>query len=246
MAAVSRVPIAAVSLLTMLALGACGADGGTSERADAPEPTPTNVSTPAATATPDPTPTTAPTQHGEPHQGRHQGRQKVGALAPRTRTAADAHLLDADRLPTFGGRTWTVDTKRPEGAVGACQKTDLGTIGAMEAVSRTYTADDGLAATQVVARFADARSAWRAHQVLVAWRDDCESRVRHAAVGPLKPVTVHTGTGDSYRGSFRARSASLGILCTGSYLTLVEVAGAEYPTSWDPARVVVRRIARTF
>jgi hypothetical protein len=72
--------------------------------------------------------------------------------------------------------------------------------------------------------------------------------VQHAAVGPLEPVSVRTGTGDSYRGSFRARSAGLGILRTGSYLTLVEVAatGAGYPTRWDPARVAVRRIARTF
>src|SRR5699024_3508249 len=39
MTGVSRVPLAAVSLLTVLALGGCGADGGTPERAAAPDPT---------------------------------------------------------------------------------------------------------------------------------------------------------------------------------------------------------------
>jgi len=115
-------------------------------------------------------------------------------------------------------------------------------------VSRTFTAADGLAATQVVARFADAKSAWRAHQVLTAWRDDCESRVARSQIGPLEPITVHTGTADGYRGSVRTRAGSLGILRAGDYLTVVEITASDdrYPTSWDPARKAVRRIARTF
>ncbi len=59
---------------------------------------------------------------------------------------------------------------------------------------------------------------------------------------------MHAGTADTYRGSFRSRSTGLGILRSGRFLTVVEVAAGEsrYPTSWDPARVAVRRIARTF
>lgn len=240
MAAVSRVPLAVVSVLTTLALGACGSDGGTPNDAAAPAPT-----HPAhhESATPTATPTARPTSAREHH------RHKVGTLGPRTRTstADDVHLLAADRLPTIGGRAWTVGDGT-DGAVGACQKTPLDTIGAMSATSRSYHADDGLTASQVVAEFPDAKSAWRAHQVLLSWRDDCESRVKHAAVGPLEPITVHTGTADSYRGSFTARSAGLGILRAGSYLTLVEItaSGDRYPTTWDPARKAVRRIARTF
>lgn len=243
MAPVSRVPIAVVSLVTVLALAGCG-DGGTAERSAAPEPAQGRAhsmrATPDPTTTPTATPTAAPTHHHRRH--------KVGTLAPRTRTAADAHLLDADRLPTVGGRGWTVDTKPAAGAVGGCQKTDLTTIGAVDTVTRTYTADDGVAATQVVARFADAKSAWRAHQVLTAWRDDCETRIDRSDVGPLEPITVRTGTADGYRGSFRTRAAGLGILRAGDYLSLVEITagGDRYPTSWDPARKAVRRIARTF
>jgi hypothetical protein len=239
MAAVSRVPLAIVSLVTVLAISGCG-DRGTPERAAAPEPS--QARTHSMRATPDPT--TTPTAAPSPHHRRH----KVGSLAPRTRTVADDHLLDADRLPSVGGRTWTVDAKPAAGAVGACQKTDLATIGAVEAVSRTFTAADGLAATQVVARFADAKSARRAHQVLTAWRDDCESRVARSEIGPLEPITVHTGTADGYRGSVRTRTGGLGILRAADYLTVVEITAADgrYPTSWDPARKAVRRIARTF
>lgn len=247
MAAVSRVPIAVVSLVTVLALGGCG-DRGTPERAVAPEPTQGRTHSMRATPDPTTTPSAAPTAAPTATPTRHHRRHKVGTLAPRTRTATDAHLLGAARLPSVGGRAWTVATKPAAGTVGGCQKTDLTTIGAVDTVNRTFTADDGVAATQVVARFADARSAWRAHRVLAAWRDDCEDRVDRSEIGPLEPISVRTGTADGYRGSFRSRSAGLGILRTGDYLTLVEItAGDErYPTSWDPARKAVRRIARTF
>ena len=241
MTAVSRVPIAVVSLVTALALAGCG-DGGTPERAAAPAPRPSHAHTTTPKPTPSPSATTAPTEHHHRH--------KVGTLAPRTRTSttAEAHLLDADRLPAVGGRAWTVGAEPAGDAVGDCQKTDLTTIGAVDSVGRTFTAADGLAATQVVARFADARSALRAHRVLAAWRDDCETRVERSEIGPLEPITVHAGSADGYRGSFRARAAGLGILRAGAYLTLVEVTAADnrYPDSWDPARVAVRRIARTF
>ncbi|WP_395658525.1 hypothetical protein [Nocardioides sp.] len=252
--------LAAVTLVAAVA-AACGSDGGTTGGAAAPDPTspaPTSSapasSAPTSSSRASATPSSAPgrpTHRRDRHQGDDQGRHKVGSLgSPTDRSDAEAHLLAADRLPRVAGRTWTVGTTTSDDTapVGGCQKTPLGTIGAVEAVHRTYTAGAGLTATQVVGRFADARSAWRAHQVLVAWRDDCESRVDEASVGPLRPVTVPTGTADSYRGTFAARAAGLGVLRTGSYVTLVEVStrGDDYPTSWDPTRVAVRRIARTF
>ena len=260
MARMTRVTLALL-LAGIVTLGGCGSDdAGPSAGAaatDSPRSRPSAsapASAPTSSSTPSPTPaptsssasTTAPTRSPALAARRH-GHRKAGELAPLSRSA-ETHLLDADRLPTVGGRAWDVTADAPAGRVGACQKTDLATIGATAAASRSFRAADGVTATQVVARFADAKSAWRAHQVLVAWRDDCESRVDGASVGPLRPVTVTTGTGDSYRGRFAAREAGLGVLRTGSYLTLVEVSarGAGYPTSWDPTRVAVRRIARTF
>lgn len=235
------------TLAASFALAACGSG----EETSAPQQ-PVASSRPATSQqSPTSTPSSAPAPGSEApaaSTGPHGGRHKVGTLRPRLRTNDAVHLLDADRLPSIGGRAWALEAQPAEGAVGACQKTDLAGIGAVDAVSRTFTADDGLAATQVVARFADAKSAWRAHQVLTAWRDDCEERVKRAEIGPLTPITVHAGAADGYRGSFRARSAGLGILRSGDYLALVEVTAADdrYPSSWDPARVAVRRIARTF
>lgn len=252
MASMSRVTVAllaAAALGLTLGLGACGTDSGTSPDAGPARHSGSSAAATPATVTPTPTPTPTTTQSAGT-----TARHKVGTLGPRSRAAADAHLIAADRLPVIGGRAWALGTSGPEepdaGAVGPCQKTALGTLGAVEATRRTFTAPDGLTATQVVGRFADSRSAWRAHEVLTSWRDDCESRVARATVGPLRPVTVHAGSADSYRASFgtRPRASGLGILRTGSYLTLVEVTagGDRYPTAWDPARVAVRRIARTF
>jgi hypothetical protein len=246
----------AVTLAASVGVSGCGSD----DRPDAaPRParatesaTPTAAPTPAASSAADSASTTPSTAHSAPSS---PGRHKVGALQPRTRAAAPTHLLEAAQLPAVADRAWTVSGTRPEDpvadpAVGACQKTPLGTIGAVEAVRRTFRAAAGQTATQVVARFADAKSAWRAHRVLVAWRDDCESRRSDATVGRLLPVTVVTGTASSYRASYgaRPRASGLGILRTGAYLTVVEVTTApeSYPTSWDPVRVAVRRIARTF
>ncbi len=132
---------------------------------------------------------------------------------------------------------------------GACHKTGLGTIGALESVQRIFDAE-GATATQVVARFADSKSAWRAQEVLEAWREDCAERLADTkvSVGPFEEVLVRVGTGASYRAAFRKRASGLGILRTGAYLTVVEITadGGHYPADWEPARVAVRRIARTF
>jgi hypothetical protein len=249
----------ALTLATTVLLAGC-ATGDEPGAAPAGPDTPAATS-PGATGTPatspspsDPPPATAPTRTPRDH--------KTGALGPRARTqSVDAHLLAADRMPAVGDGPWTIASTAPEDpsaaeAVGACQKTALGTIGAMSSVRRTFTGPHGITATQVVAVFPDSRSAWRAHGVLAAWRDDCEQRLDfpRAVVGPLQQVRVHAGTGDSYRAAYGRkarggmRAAGLGILRTGSYLTVVEITAGPgaYPDDWDPARVAVRRISRTF
>ena len=94
--------------------------------------------------------------------------------------AAPAHRRPAARPRRrpglVGGRH-----RRPRhpSPTGACQKTSLVDIGAVHAVRRDFAGPDGsgVAARQIVAKFADAKSAWRAEQVLRAWRDDCEERL---------------------------------------------------------------------
>jgi hypothetical protein len=248
--------LALTSVAATLLLSGCGSDQAPDAAAPAPSSAgssahPSGAPSPSASA-----PTAAPSSAASPAApaARPSGRgHKVDRFQlsrrPRTSAEAGAHLLAAARMPAVAGAPWTQTDPADAPAIGACQKTGLEPIGAMEEVRRSFTAPGGLTATQVVARFPDARSAWRAHGVLVAWHDDCEKRVSGAAVGPLEPVVVPVGNSDGYRASYpsRSRTAGLAILRTGTWLTLFEVSSpSAYPRHWDPARVALRRASRTF
>lgn len=254
-------PVPRVILLPLLGLlllvSGCGSDD--QQAADAPRPAKHarehHRATPQPAATP--TPAAAPSRPARPKGNRG----KTAPLLPLDRVALNAHLLAEDRLPALQvGFTWRVVGEGPEDTarVGACQKTSLESIGAVSAVRRTYAANDarGVTATQVVAGFADAKSAWRAHEVLSAWRADCEERLDYPRkeVGPMETVEVATGIGGHYLAAYGAKSPStgrvtgFGIVREGSYLSIVEIStpSGDYPSRWDPARAAVRRISRTF
>lgn len=246
------VRITATLALTSIGAALLVAGCGASPDQDAPAASERRSSAPSAAATPRPQPT-----HQETPRHERPARHKVDryGLAPRSRVAtpATAHLLAATRMPAIGGATWTVvDTPAPDPAaraVGGCQKVGMAPIGAMQEVRRGFRAPGGLTATQLVARFPDPRSAARAHAVLQAWRDDCERRVSGAAVEALEPVAVPVGDAVGYRAAYSspARTAGLAVLRAGAWLTVVEVRSrGAYPARWDPARVAVRRAARTF
>lgn len=240
----------------LLSVSGCGSDAIPSVATPAQDVT---SQSPAPTA-PAPTRTTAPTPTARPSQSGH----KIASLLPPSRRAAlDTHLLPAARMPSLGdGFAWAVVAHETEDAdrVGACQKTALDSIGAVIAVRRTFTTADGSAgpaadAVQVVAEFADPKSAWRAHEVLKSWREDCEERLDYPRkdVTRLHSIAVRTGTGQDYRTIYgrsaaRSHAAGFGIVRRGSFLSIVEIVTGpkDYPDGRDPARVSVRRIARTF
>ena len=102
-------------------------------------------------------------------------------------------------------------------------------------------------AVQVVARFADNKSAWRAHEVLDSWRTDCAGRV-DGKVGPLREVAVATGVGQAYRVAQGDRATDLGIVRKGAYLSVVALVAspAKLPEDSALAKAAVKRIAATF
>ncbi len=257
----ARMPrLLVLPLIALVVLvGGCGTDERPVTDLAGPRPQVQQESSPASS--PKPTPTRSP--KAKPTAKSHSGSGKTAPLLPLQRPAVDTHLLGPDRMPALGMEAaWTTRTDGPEGtrSVGACQKTSLASIGAVTSVRRTYVAtvegDRVASAAQVVARFADDKSAWRAHQVLRSWREDCEERLDYARkdVGPLRVVEVRAGTGENYRSNFgrtsaqRTRTAGFGIMREGRYISIVEVTTKldEYPGHRDPARVAVRRIARTF
>ena len=254
MSRVPRLPLLTVAAV-VLTLSACGAaapaqpEVGASPHAHDAQPG--QREQPAASE---------PSAPPAPPPQRHKGHKPLPVMGqPLHRTTPASHLLTAARMPSPDGETaWRItDRGREDAVVGACQKTDLQAIGAISAVRRSFASGpDGPWATQVVAEFADAKSAWRAHQVLRAWQADCEQRLDfdRTEVGPLRTVDVRAGTGEGYRTAYGPRSAArgwatgLGIVRRGSHLSVVEyrTAATDYPTDRDPARMAVRRIARTF
>lgn len=214
---------------------------------------------PRPSAKPNPTATSTT----KPRSRSRSNRGKTAPLLPLQRRTVGTHLLAAERMPALGmDATWQVLSDGPEGSqsVGECQKTSLESLGAVTAVRRTYSASVERThvadATQVVARFGDDKSAWRAHQVLRSWRQDCEDRLEYARkdVGPLRAVSVRKGTGENYRMAYgpksrkRHRIAAFGIMRDGRHVSIVEVTFEPGHRSQrrDPSRVAVRRIARTF
>lgn len=268
MCRVPRLPLLSLAAL-LLAVSACGSGERVAPESAASPHTRTDgqrqesdAATPRATpATPDPSPSAhqpAQKQAQKPARKPKGHKPPVVMGQPLHRPALTTHLLTADRMPSADAETaWEVADDGPEGAiaVGACQKTDLTTIGALSAVRRSFAAADGAVATQVVAAFADPKSAWRAHEVLRSWQADCAERLDFARteIGPLRPVAVRAGDGESYRAAYgrsarRGWATGLGIVRRGSYLSVVEIltARADYPAERDPSRRAVRRIARTF
>ncbi len=241
-----------------------GGCGGADDPAASPAPKKREHTAAPSDPSPTATASASPTQR-EPRQAgerRHRkpGRKIEPTLVPSARPDGSwGHLLSADRMPGLGdGLTWSVAATEPERSdpTGACQKTSLVDIGAVRAVRRVFAgpADSGVEARQIVARFADPRSALRAQKVLTAWRDDCEERLDYPRkeVGPMEEVTTEPGVGGSYHLTYGSRrqtdAAGLGIVRTGAWLTIVEISADSevYPTDWNPARRAVRKIATTF
>ena len=146
---------------------------------------------------------------------------------------------------------WKVGRTGPAGTrpFGLCQKFDLLTIGATEAVERTFT-HEGDTAGQQVAEFADAQTAVRASKVLEAWHRSCAGRVRGQSVRvrPITDVAVTKGTGWNYLVSFERRGTghfhSLGLVLSGPRMTVLRMdhdgQDHNYPPGKDPMELAVK------
>jgi hypothetical protein len=156
----------------------------------------------------------------------------------------------AERAGVTDQTGWTVDATGPaDGATTrTCQRFDLVSVGANEAVRRTFTSNqDSVEAEQVVAEFADAKSAWRAHQVLKKWRATCADQIKAdiTDVGDLRTLPVSEGFADSYvvrygdAGAQDQQWDGTGISRRGPFLSVVQIGlvGQDYtyPAGEDPA-----------
>ena len=95
-------------------------------------------------------------------------------------TALTDRLLPAAALPTTSGPQWSqtrTEPHEPRALAGSCHRYPLVSVGALRVAHRAYvagaTSTSPATAEHVVARFADQRTAWRAHEVLLAWHAGC-------------------------------------------------------------------------
>ncbi len=173
--------------------------------------------------------------------------QAIGQRIPRKADPA-AHLLAADKMPTAGSDWRGVDTTDSDEVLGPCHLTSLVDIGALSAARRTWSASGSWPrAVQVVARFADNKSAWRAHEVLDSWQDDCATHVS-GTVGSRRAVGVATGVAEAYRVDQGDRATDLGIVRKGEYLSVVSLVApaSQLPASSASMKAALKRIAATF
>ncbi len=255
-------PRALIPALLTVVLLAGGCAGDAEPRPDArPDRDPEQTAPSASPSRSGPTSSSSVTAEPvEPAKPAKPGKG-VGKIAPTPLPMARpdgsrTHLLTAETLPADDDTAWTVRGTGPEGSrrVGACQQASLEDIGALHAVIRVFAGPDGsgLQARQLVARTADAKSAWRTHEVLRSWRADCEERLDYPSkdVGPMEAVELDSATGGHYRATYGPQEdtdvAGLGIVRAGRWLSVVEIIATEgsVPRAWT--RRAVRRIAATF
>jgi hypothetical protein len=183
----------------------------------------------------------------EAHPSAADAGQAIGRQLPRKAGPA-AHLLADDKMPTAGAEWQGVDTSDSDEVLGPCHLTSLVDIGALSTARRTWsTAGSSPRAVQVVAKFADNKSAWRAHEVLDSWQADCAGRIS-GSVGSRRAVAVTTGAAEAYRVDQGDRATDLGIVRKGEYLCVVALVALadQLPADSAATRAALKRIAGTF
>lgn len=230
----------AATALTLI-LAACGTEEA-ARNADEDTRAVDAPTSPTATSEA-PTETGAPAREtGAPATEETSEPEPVEELA----TLAD-RLVPAEDLPGVNEHTvWTAGRTTPEGGVphGSCQRTSLVDIGALDSVVRTYAGGEGVTGVQVVAEFADAKSAWRTHQVLKTWTTECAEQLDAEVekVGPLTPATVAGGGGHSGlvqygdEGAELHTFAGIAIVRVGAYLSVVELDVLSQDYNYEPGR----------
>lgn len=217
----------------LVSLAACGDDDGTDSTGnDTPA-----TSEPAAT----PSSSTPATDSEEPTASESSSIDASPTAAPPAAEGLAAHLLPVEAMPAVGTATWTLGATGPDDGdpFGECAQFSLVDIGAMESVVREFDAGEGVEAEQLVAEFADKKSAWRTHQVLKSWRAECAANNKDVAeVGALTPVKVPAGEAQTYlvtgKDAQEFQGVTINRVGKRISIVLIDVDGQAWPSD-DPA-----------
>jgi hypothetical protein len=209
------------------------------------EPTAQRTSEPSNVEEPSNEPSETPSEEPTPSE------TSSATAVPTPETA----LLSAAELPQLNDSSpWTEGKTDVPGAqpFGLCQQFDILTIGAMNAIERTYTAGKDTAG-QLVAEFPDAQNAVRASKVLEAWQRECRGQVKgkNVKVRPITEVGVPRGKAWSYLVSYERRGTghfhSLGMVLSGARMTLIRMdhdgQDHNYQPGQDPVELAVKAVS---
>lgn len=214
MAHLPRLSSVAAAAVLALTLTSCSGSDEAGPDSSAPETseTPTSEESASPSATPSrpprkkPSSTPSATPPSPPEAAPDGSSSQAPTNTPGPGDAPPAmvgHLLTAEQLPGLNDRTvWKENATGPSASqpFGDCQQASLADIGAQQVAIRTFHAHGSQAGAQMVAEFADAKSAWRAHQVLRTWRKECKQQLPGDVrkVGPLTRVSADRGVAESY------------------------------------------------
>lgn len=264
-------PLVHLACLTLAGtlLAGCGASGPAASRSAGTTSAPASPSTAAsATASATTSATTSPSTSASASAGTVEDvedvdTQDIPSRSATTRATLPERLLTADELPTLrGAGAWAAigtSGREPRALAGTCHRFSMLSVGAMRVAHRDYRATGGAGARadQLVASFADAKTAWRAFEVLKSWHDDCGDQLRkwdRHDVGPLRPVGG-TGEGHSYLLGYGPVNGdagasyfdSEGLVRVGNRVAVLRIAYAgesyPYPRDEEPIDAAVRAAA---
>ena len=239
--------VAGAAVLALLTGGVL--DGCSLSRDDAPSAQDsTQAPEPSESASPTPSESPTPSQTASPSASTSAtpAPTVTASASPSSAPASTptAALLTAAALPQLNSTSrWTQGRTGGAGTrpFGLCQKFDLLSIGAVEAVQRTFRTGEDTAGQQV-AEFPDAQNAIRAGKVLEAWHRDCAGRVRGTSVKvrPFNEVSVSAGRGSYYLVSYerqgQGRFHSLGLVVSGTRLSLLTMDHVGQDHIYEPGR----------
>lgn len=232
----------AASMILLLGLAACGSDDEPDSKSNASDTS--TVVGESDQATTETTETTESTDSTE----------STGGTVPSA--TLDSMLLTGEKMPGVNQETlWTEDGTGPEDAEGVsdCQKTDLLTIGAEDAIAREFE-DEGqnASAGQVVARFADDKSAWRAHQVVQSWLKTCAERLDDDVRKVSKPRAVAIPGGKAHvvlaqhgnRNADEHEFDGIGVVRKGSMLSVIQIDVESQDYNYEPGQEPATRAVK--
>lgn len=245
----------AAGVLAALVLTSCGDDAGDSGD-DAVGADPSSAGSSSATAPPSASSAESTTpQEVTSAPPSPTGSDPTGSASD---SPVDDLFLTAEEMPGLNDATaWTEEGTEPEqGSVfGDCARFTLVDSGAEDAWIRVFTAEGQQKAAQLIATFADAKSAWRAEQTLRGWHRDCAEQIdaEVTKVNPIQPVKVASGKAFTYLVQYGKKGAEVhhfngvAVNRNGKRLSVVlinnEGQDYNYASGREPAQRAARAVA---